>query len=280
MRPEICYIACATPRSGSTLLCEVLSNTGIAGQPKEYFQPSRVNPRDYFKHGKVTDVANVPHEFWPDSEALEPTGWDGDNYTDYLVQVFEEGTSSNGVFGMKLMWGHVEYLTGKLESIPEYSGLALPVLLQAVFPNLHYIWIRRQDKLRQAISLWKAIQTWTWKANDLSQLKHGHRHRVRQPHYHYEAIDYLRQQLTAHDAAWQHYFEHNGIEPFTVVYEEWTAVQEATALNILQYLNVSVPENLVIPEPRMQRQADELTEEWVRLYTLSRQEREEKTHAG
>jgi LPS sulfotransferase NodH len=32
------YLVCATPRSGSTLLCESLKATGRAGRPEEYFQ--------------------------------------------------------------------------------------------------------------------------------------------------------------------------------------------------------------------------------------------------
>ena len=31
-------IVCATQRSGSTLLCELLKATGVAGIPNEYFQ--------------------------------------------------------------------------------------------------------------------------------------------------------------------------------------------------------------------------------------------------
>lgn len=31
------YLICATPRSGTNLLCEVLRATGIAGQPDDYF---------------------------------------------------------------------------------------------------------------------------------------------------------------------------------------------------------------------------------------------------
>ncbi|HKF37998.1 MAG TPA: Stf0 family sulfotransferase, partial [Ktedonobacteraceae bacterium] len=47
------YLTCATPRSGSTLLCEALSNTGLAGYPKEYFEALRATglprrPWEYF----------------------------------------------------------------------------------------------------------------------------------------------------------------------------------------------------------------------------------------
>jgi trehalose 2-sulfotransferase len=36
------YLICATPRSGSSLLCEALRNTGLAGNPDEYFGPMHV----------------------------------------------------------------------------------------------------------------------------------------------------------------------------------------------------------------------------------------------
>ena len=36
------YLICATPRSGSSLLCEALRNNGLAGNPDEYFGPMHV----------------------------------------------------------------------------------------------------------------------------------------------------------------------------------------------------------------------------------------------
>ena len=47
------YLVCATERSGSTLLCELLAGTGVAGRPEEYFEflnaTGRVRqPREYF----------------------------------------------------------------------------------------------------------------------------------------------------------------------------------------------------------------------------------------
>jgi len=37
MSPHISYLICATHRTGSTLLCEALTNTGLAGHPDEFF---------------------------------------------------------------------------------------------------------------------------------------------------------------------------------------------------------------------------------------------------
>ncbi|MBA2345033.1 MAG: hypothetical protein H0V83_08120, partial [Rubrobacter sp.] len=60
-RPKLSYLICATPRSGSTLLCEALGNTGISGRPAEHFEvlletgrPRR--PRDYFQRSNDPNV--------------------------------------------------------------------------------------------------------------------------------------------------------------------------------------------------------------------------------
>src|SRR5919204_6001172 len=51
--PSRSYLICATPRSGSTLLCEALKSTGVAGVPDEYFEALRHSgrprrPQEYF----------------------------------------------------------------------------------------------------------------------------------------------------------------------------------------------------------------------------------------
>src|SRR5829696_10459407 len=59
--PRLSYLICATPRSGSTLLCDALDATGIAGHPEEHFEvlletgrPRQ--PRDYFQRSNDPEV--------------------------------------------------------------------------------------------------------------------------------------------------------------------------------------------------------------------------------
>src|SRR6478735_8160925 len=52
-KPNSSYLVCATPRSGSTLVCHALEETGIAGRPEEYFEALRHSgrprrPEEYF----------------------------------------------------------------------------------------------------------------------------------------------------------------------------------------------------------------------------------------
>jgi LPS sulfotransferase NodH len=51
-----------------------------------------------------------------------------------------------------------------------------------------------------------------------------------------------------------------------VVYEELVEDFRGTVLWLLEGIGIPTPENFVVAEPKMRRQADELSEEWVRLY--------------
>ena len=236
MQPHTSYLICATNRSGSFLLCEALKNTGIAGQPEEYF--------------------------WRGDEPFWKERWGVSSYVDYLAGAITQGTTSNGVYGAKIMWGYFDDVVRKLYSIPDYEGRPVAELLSTIFPNLHYIRIRRRDRLRQAISFEKAIQTNIWAMNDETPPYTG------ELHFDVARIDALMRVIESHEAAWQHYFEANGFKPFTVIYEELVTAYEQTAIRILHELNIPVPEPLQFAPRRLKQQTDALTEEWVQRYHM------------
>lgn len=275
MRPCRSYLICATPRSGSTLLCEALTNTAIAGHPQEYFEalkstglPKR--PQDYFADFTSPDIVEILGSYSRiDDRPTQFAQYDVSSYAYYLEKVFEEGTTPNGVFGAKLMWSYLDDFVAYLSDILFCKEMPVPQLLSTVFPNLHYIWVIREDKVQQAVSLWKAIQTWTWKQESSSADKQP----ARELHFHFAAIDHLVQQITRDEAAWQRYFATNGIQPFPVVYEELIRAYEKTALSILDYLSIPIPDNHLFAERRMKQQADALSDEWVQRYRyLKKQE--------
>jgi trehalose 2-sulfotransferase len=265
VQPHSSYLVCATPRSGSTLLCEGLTNTALAGRPKEYFEALRHSglprrPKEYFTDFNDGEVLDLLGEY-STVDTLPKRFARGEEYARYLSHVFEEGTTPNGVFGAKIMWGHLDDFTANLREIAAYRDLPMPELLATVFPGLRYIHMTRRDKVRQAVSLWKAIQSSTWAQEGPSTPEAACK-----LVFHFGAIDHLLQQLVSHEDAWQRYFTENNISRFHVIYEEFVESYEQTSLEILSYLHIDTPEHLVFSERRMKRQANALSEDWVQRY--------------
>jgi len=259
------YLVCATPRSGSTLLCHALDQTGVAGHPEEYFEALRWSglprrPHEYFdpdRHANI--VERLAFREMPDRRPEPNPLWHPDIYDQYLAWALEQGTTRNGVFGAKLMWGYLGDFAQLLRGIEGMAGRTLPELLDRAFPGLRYIQITRQNKVRQAVSLWKAVQTQAWKREPGEEVE-----RSVEPVFSFRAINYLVRLLTAHDASWDAYFLGLGYVPLKVTYEELAESTDAVIRRVLAYLGIPAPDDLVVEAPRLSVQADEVSEEWVR----------------
>jgi LPS sulfotransferase NodH len=243
LHPHTSYFICTTPRSGSSLLCNRLTNTQIAGNPDEYF-------------GKES-------ESW-----IEKWGPDI-SFREYLNRVLQQGTTANGVFGAKvfLIDGYGDEclfdFIRKAAQLPEYAGAQLNAqeLLADIFPNLHYIWLTRRDKVRQAVSLWRALQTRVWLSFRTME------NVAPQPAF-YDAAKIHRalQYLLMQNAEWQEFFTRAAITPLTVVYEDFVGEQEQTISRVLDFLGIERPDTLRLYKPFLMKQADSESEEWVRRY--------------
>ncbi len=284
MKPDRSYLVCATPRSGSTLVCHALEETGVAGRPEEYFEALRHSgrprrPEEYFLGVEDQSIRDHLGErsVGSDPQPRSPL-WSRAAYDRYLEWAFETGTTANGVFGAKLMWGYFNEFVSLLRNIPAYRDVPLAELLPTVFPDLTFVRVVRANKVRQAVSLWKAVQTATWRedqasAGTVSVEEDGsppyrsfieeHRPQLR---FHYKAIDHLLQQLLVEEASWDAFFEHAGIKPILVLYENFAADYEASTLNLLERLDLSCAEDFEF-EPRMKRQSDRINDDWTKRYS-------------
>lgn len=268
MKPMLSYLVCATPRSGSTLLCQELDKTGLAGHPQEYFEALRRSgvprrPHEYFdpeRHPNIVERLAF-REMLEGAPKPNPL-WHPDTYDQYLEWALNEGTTTNGVFGAKLMWGYLGDFAELLRGIDGMAGRSLPDLLSRAFPGLRYVQITRRDKVRQAVSLWKAVQTQAWQ-RDAGASDDGHDGRLLEPVFSFRAINYLMRELTAHDASWDAYFLGLGYEPLKVTYEELADSTEGVVHSVLEHLGIAAPQNLQIGPPRLSVQADEVSELWV-----------------
>jgi LPS sulfotransferase NodH len=286
--PDISYIIAATPRSGSNLLCEALRGTRLAGRPDEFFlywfiaatDPERLR-EEYVTKWRIPDDECLRGLFSrftsPDEEFV--TKWRIPD-EDYLRKVFEEGTTPNGVFGVKIMWDYFEVVIEKLRRLPRLRGLGAPEVLDAVFPGLRYIHMVRADKVRQAVSLARAIESLKWysirpRRSGLKRLYSGVLDRLKArpgtssgdaPVYDFDRINGIHRMLIAHDAAWEAFFKELGLSPFRVVYEDFSKAYEETAVDILGYLDIPLPEKVTFARRSLTKQGDAVNEEWARRF--------------
>lgn len=244
MTVPLSYLVCATPRSGSTLLCEGLKATGVAGRPEEYFEAipetGRLRaPADYL--AGIDDPA--VHALLGDAPPPDPPPYSAlagvDGQEDHLARVRAWGTTPNGVFGAKVMWGHV----------------ADPA---ALLPGARYVWVRRHDTVRQAVSLWRALQTQSWR--DEGSENSAGAHAV----YSFSALRHLADMLGEHDAAWGRFFA--DVPALQLSYEEIASDLLGALERTLAHLGIDRPRDWPPALPAMRRQADELSERWAEAY--------------
>ena len=276
--PEHSYLICATPRCGSTLLSEALATTGIAGHPAEHFevlletgQPRQ--PRDYFQRSNDPEVwallddpefQDVLGEYggrYAEHPARRDSSWRPPDFEKLLEEALWRGTTENGVLGTKIMWAYFRDFVRLARRTPGLEGIPPCEVPASVLPNLRrFVWIRRADTTRQAVSLWKALQTQQWR-QDSDEEVGGQGLR-----FSFAAVDHLKLRIDEHNAAWQSFFEQCYVEPLKVVYEEFIESYEENVLELLNGLEIPIPEGFTVTRPEMRRQSDELSEEWVRLY--------------
>jgi LPS sulfotransferase NodH len=119
------------------------------------------------------------------------------------------------VFGAKLMWAYTQSFLNRLRELDATADNDAK-LIGKRFPDPRFIWTRRDDVEAQAVSWAKAIQTGYWhrwdRAAPDAELSYD-RHQ----------IDALARAVETHNAAWQRWFTTNGIEPFTLIFEELVA---------------------------------------------------------
>jgi LPS sulfotransferase NodH len=132
--------------------------------------------------------------------------------------------------------------------------------LTVVFPNLHHLWLRRRDKIKQGISYYRALETQVWRSTDR---RAGD---AREPVFNFAAIDRLVQLCIQEDHAWQTYFQQYQIQPLIITYEELAASPEKVVLSILKHLDLPIPDGLPPLRWKHQKQADQITEVWTEKY--------------
>jgi LPS sulfotransferase NodH len=143
MAHQLAYFLCATPRSGTTLLCDLLGGTGRTGRPQSYYRRQDIERRAR-AYGIRAD------DFYGQIDFDRA----------YLEAVLRDGAGETGVFGLRIMWGTVGEMAERLSWI--HPTASTGALFEKVFGPLIYIHVTRKDKVAQAISLLRAEQSGLW----------------------------------------------------------------------------------------------------------------------
>jgi LPS sulfotransferase NodH len=234
MKPAISYIVASVQRSGTHLLCSILRSAG-AGSPDEYF---------FLKYG----------ETWEER-------WGSPSRVAYLERIFQQHTTADGVFGFVVMWVYFDRVVQMLQEIPAYKNFNESQLLAAVFNRPKYIWMRRRNRVQQAVSWAIALQTGVWaqKKGDEPQLRAV-------PRFDFNVIDDLYNRIVDGEVGWTNYFHENQIDPLVLFYEDVVASNLDAARRVLEFLGVPFPPACEIAPPTVQKQGTQLSEEWAASY--------------
>lgn len=205
--PENAYLLCTMPRSGSTMLCDLLKQTRVAGRPNSFFRPE-----------SMADFAarwNVPAHGLDDFDLA------------YLDTVLDQGTAGTGCFGMRIMWDTFPSLASRLRQLfPAARGDR--ACLNAAFGELKFIHLFRADKVAEAVSYDIAEQSGLWHRNaDGTEME-----RVAtpaKPVYDSARLQAAYNTVTSGNDAWLRWFDQQGIIPLTLSYEE---LSQAPALHL------------------------------------------------
>ena len=242
--PDELYIICTTPRSGSWLLSEALAATGVAGNPREWFNEK--------EEERIRDEAGLAPEH-------------GKYQIAYLGRIRDLGRTNNGIWGLKLHYEHFASLPARFRADASISELSCDELLCHLFPSARYIWLTRQNKVRQALSYHRALQTDEWWsiAGIESPRRPGS---TTSATFDADVVERLKRLLVDYDRKWIEFFSSIGTVPLTVTYEDFSENLATTVATVLAWLNVPNSQSISVPAPRLKRQADIITEEWLSQY--------------
>ncbi len=170
-----------------------------------------------------------------------------------------DGSTENGVFGARVMWGTMDEIVAKLRTA--YRDRTRPdfELLTGVFGRIRFVLLYRDDIVAQAVSWARAEQTGHWQRGDTT---------VTEPHFDFSQIRGLVRSIEEHNAAWQCWLASLDVQPHMLRYEELVADTVGAAHGILEFLGLQLPDDRKISS-RHGRQADEINDEWIARYGQS-----------
>ncbi len=246
MHPTRSYLIWFSQRVGSTLLTQALEDTGVAGRPREWLYDA-AGAGLPAKYG-VVGASGLREHLW------------------------REATTANGVIGTKYgMNGHDDLtaLFGQvIPGVPDPDGRKA---WEAFYPACKHVFLTRRNKLRLAVSWWRAIVSEEWHRPNRDDTVVGQAPRRTSAaevidKYNPDALRELLVGASAREAEMQEVFDRWGVVPYTIVYEDFIASYEQTVRGLLDFLEIPGRESVAIPAPAFDRLADAASEAWYQRF--------------
>ena len=245
-------LICTTLRTGSTLLGESLYRVGGFGCPCEYYMQD-VGPRLYGR-------------------------WGAADFRAFNTALLRHRTDATGAFGAKLFWldtpnvlagaGELSAATTLRSAVDDPDSPAsaainrtLATALGRLLPTPRYVYLRREDRVAQAVSTLIATQSGNWRSTD--GMTGG-----TTPVYSYPALLALIGWFWRCDRHWEAFFRDTGITPCRVSYTELETALGPTVRRIGEAFGTSVTESALamLERPRLQRQGSPLNKAFARRF--------------
>lgn len=245
MRPQQSYIIWFTQRSGSSLLCKALEQTNIGGKPGELFVLMGEEQSLCEKH-QVNTYQELKQKLW------------------------QMGTSTNGVFGIKnpLHFSRFMKVIQEIKMLGNFQTDDPQEILSDLFPNCQHIFLGRRNKIRQVVSWWRAIHDHVWHLE--KGQTHGNDEKFYEEKYDFDALTHLFKESVLMECSVQRFFDKNNIIPHSLFYEDFIKNYEPTIESIFDFLEIDTT-NLKIQPPFFTPTADAKSDIWVERFAKEMQ---------
>ena len=182
----------------------------------------------------------------------------------YLDGVIERGTNPSGIFGTKVMWPDFRATLARLQTLAEFRSQDELGVLRAVFGEPVFLFLTRSDKLRQAISLYRARATRVWHRDHSGRVYMTPGRALADVDYDFAAIRAARDRILREEERWRDFFRRNGIAPLELTYDELCEDLQAAVGRVLAHIGEdSSRERVERAHSKYVKLADARTEEWV-----------------
>ncbi len=219
------YVIGTTPRSGSNMLCDLLSSSRVMGNPSEFLNPK----------GSLIPLVKKYNLF--DSQGRV-------SLSSYLSYMIEQRSTENNCFGLKLLFD-------QLDIFIEYDTV------KQFLKQCNFIWLVRQDVIAQAVSLYIATETDSWKSFEQEKKSRD------QVEYNEEQISYFLDLIIHQNAKWEEFFLTNQIDYLKVTYEELLQKPRQICIKICQFCGVETEHKFLIKTVKFKKQGDSLNEKFA-----------------